>query len=244
MVTRIAEARLTPTAQAQVRVLLEDDLDAAGRPSGRHTLAEIASWPDELRDLAPKGAYQGWHTRANPVCREALGPCTDGHCVDELIVHYGQILADPAQPRRERNEALKWVVHLVGDLHQPLHSGVAGDHGKTPVRSLAGATLVPGTTLHEVWDGALARIALKDWRPGGRPEGLSADDGPLQWMLESRDLALRHVYQPIPGFACGQPLPAVLDLDRDYVQQAVPVVRLQLLRAGYRLADQLNRWLR
>ena len=99
-------------------------------------------------------------------------------------------------------------------------------------------------TLHEVWDGALARIALKGWRPGGRPEGLSMDDGPLQWMLESRDLALHHVYQPIPGFACGQLLPAALDLDRDYVQQAVPVIRLQLLRAGYRLADQLNRWLR
>ena len=118
-VARIAQARLTPAAQAQVHLLLEDDLDAAGRPSGRRTLAEIASWPDELRELAPKGAYQGWHTRANPVCREALGPCRDGHCVDELIVHYGQILADPAQPRRERNEALKWSCISSGTCTSP-----------------------------------------------------------------------------------------------------------------------------
>jgi hypothetical protein len=132
-VAALAEGLLEPRPLAQVRDLLQDDRDALGQPSGRRTLAEVASWPDELRDAAPAGAYKGWHTRANPVCGARLGPCPGGHCVDELIEHYGAILQDAGQPPRLRNEALKWVVHLVGDLHQPLHSGVAPDHGQVPV---------------------------------------------------------------------------------------------------------------
>jgi len=104
------------------------------------------------------------HHYPHPVCEEALGPCPDGHCVDALIEHFGGILRDPGQPLRQRNEALKWVVHLVGDLHQPLHSGVARDRGKTPVRSVRGRKLKPDATLHTVWDGELARLALKGWR--------------------------------------------------------------------------------
>ena len=240
-VARIAVTGLTPAALAQVQTLLEDDRDALGAPSGRHTLPEIASWPDEIRDVAPKGSYRGWHTRANPVCAGTLGPCPDGHCVDELIEHFGQVLADPRQPARQRNEALKWVVHLVGDLHQPLHSGVAEDGGRTPVRTLQGRPL-QGATLHSVWDSQLARIALKGWH--GRIATGAPESAPRQWMLESRDLALRNVYQALPGFACGKPLPAALDLDDAYVEQAVPVIRLQMERAGQRLALALNRWLR
>lgn len=243
-VARIAEANLSDRALAQVRELLKEDLDAQGAPSGRSTLAEVASWPDEIRQVAPEGAYKGWHTRANPVCGGGLGPCRDGHCVDELIEHFGELLRDPGQPPRQRNEALKWVVHLVGDLHQPLHSGVAGDRGQTPVRSIRDKVLKPGTTLHNVWDGQLAKIALKGWHGRARPEDLVVEESPRQWMLESRDVALENVYQALPGFDCDEPLPARLDLDKAYVKQAVPAIRRQIERAGFRLADKLNDWLR
>lgn len=63
-------------------------------------------------------------------------------------------------------------------------------------------------------------------------------------MLESREVALRNVYQPIPGFSCAVRLEGPLDLDPAYVDQAVPVIRLQLERAGLRLAALLDRCLR
>jgi len=244
MVARIAAMHLTGPAQAEVQELLADDLDAAGEPSGRTTLEEIASWPDEIRLLAPEGAYKGWHGRANPVCGEGLGACPDGHCVDALIEHFGEILRDPGRPPRQRNEALKWVVHLVGDLHQPLHSGVARDRGKTPVRLVRGRRLKPGATLHTVWDGELARIALKGWRVPDGPEDAPVEDSPMRWMLESRDVALERAYKPLPGFSCTADLQGPLDLDSAYVKQAVPAIRLQIARAGFRLADRLNLWLR
>ena len=241
---RIAEAHLSERARAEVRELLRGDLDALGAPSGRSTLTEAASWPDEIRQLAPEGAYKGWHSRANPVCGGELAQCLDGHCVDALIEHFGAILQDPGQPPRQRNEALKWVVHLLGDLHQPLHSGVAGDHGQTPVRTIRHKTLKPGTTLHDVWDGQLLKIALRGWHREARPKPLDMETSPRQWMLESREVALENVYRALPGFTCDAPLPAWLDLDKAYVKQAIPAIRCQIERAGFRLADMLNDWLR
>ena len=242
-IARIAQARLDPPVLAEVQMLLRNDLNGAGLPSGRRTLPEVASWPDEIRSLAPDRDYQGWHTRANPVCGGELGPCSNGHCVDELIERYGAILRDQDQPLRERNRALKWVVHLIGDLHQPLHSGVAKDHGRTPVLSIRGKAIKSNATLHSVWDDQLARIALKGWHCPDQPEGVDAGGSPRTWMLESRDVSLHHVYEPIAGFDCRQPLPEFLDLDDAYVQQAIPAIRLQIERAGLRLAARLNQWL-
>ncbi|HWQ09379.1 MAG TPA: S1/P1 nuclease [Holophaga sp.] len=239
-IARIAQARLDPPALEEVKMLLRNDQNAAGLPSGRRTLPEIASWPDEIQSLAPYRVYQGSHTRANPVCGGELGPCSDGYCVDELIERYSAVLRDRDQPLQERNRALKWVVHLIGDLHQPLHSGVAEDHGRTPVRSIRRKATGPYATLHSVWDDQLARIALKGWHCPDRPEGVDAGGSPRQWMLESRDVSLHHVYEPIPGFDCRKPLPESLDLDDAYVLQAIPAIRLQIERAGLRLAERLN----
>ncbi|MGC3965566.1 MAG: S1/P1 nuclease [Rhodocyclaceae bacterium] len=240
-VAALAQAHLTPAAQAQVEALMRDDLDRDGKPSGRKTLAQIASWPDEIRDIAPKGEYAGWHTRGNPVCSDSLATCKDGHCVDENIIHYAALLHDKQQPARVRNEALKWVVHLVGDLHQPLHSGVGLDKGQATVE-LEDLKAKPGTTLHEAWDTQLAELALSrgplQWHAYSATP--LAADAPTQWMLETRQVALRAVYQPLEGFACDTKLKSPVRLDHAYEEQAVPVIREQMERAGARLAQLLN----
>lgn len=246
-VADLAEANLRPEVLAQVNELLKDDLDRHGRPSGRKTLGEVASWPDEIRVEARRSdpaAYRGWHVRANPVCSTRLHKCPAGHCVDQLIIHYSQILKDRSLSHRERNEALKWVVHLVGDLHQPLHSGVNSDGGGMPV-ILDGVALKSGEhrTLHSVWDKELAVAALRGWKPHvSLPpvEPPLEDDAPTQWMVETRDVALRDVYEPLKGFQCGERLDAPIILDAAYQQRSVAVVRLQIERAGLRLARLLN----
>lgn len=240
-VAALAESRLSPQVLAQVRALLADDLDHDGRPSGRATLAAIASWPDEIRDIAPAKAFKGWHARANPVCGDALGACRDGHCVDQLIIAYAAVLKDRSLPRRERNEALKWVVHLVGDLHQPMHSGVNIDGGGVKV-VVAGADTRPGTTLHALWDNDIGNLAAAagPLRPAAADAGALADDAPTQWMREARDVARRSVYDPIAGFACDQRLVTPVRLDRGYVVQSAVVAREQMERAGVRLARLLD----
>lgn len=242
-IAALAQSALTPDVQAQVDALLRDDLDREGKPSGRHTLAEVASWADEIRDIAPPKQYRGWHVRANPVCSAELGACPAGHCVDELIVHYAGILADRTQTPLARNEALKWVVHLVGDLHQPLHSGMAKDRGALPV-VLQGAAVQKDRTLHQVWDTELAVAALKKGAlhvpatlPAYAPEDVRA------WMLEAREIALTHAYEPLHGFSCSaggvEGTPPIV-LDTAYQAQSVPVIRQQMERAAARLAALLN----
>lgn len=240
-VAALAAAQLTPQAATEVRALLADDLDRYGQPSQRTTLAAIASWPDEIRDVAPRGAFKGWHTRANPVCGAALGPCRDGHCVDELIIAQAAVLADRGRTLRERNEALKWVVHLVGDVHQPMHSGVGTEGGGIAVAG-AGTGVKAGTSLHDLWDQAIGNraVALAPLVATPVDAGPLAADAPTRWMLEAREVALRSVYEPLPGFECGRRLAAPVALPDGYVERAAVVARSQIERAGARLAMLLN----
>lgn len=245
LVANIASANLTPAAQAQVRELLKDDLDAHGNPSGRTTLAAVSSWPDEIRTAAGDGAFRGWHSRANPVCTDSLGSCKNGHCVDRIIIDQAAILKDRTQSAGSRNEALKWVVHLVGDLHMPLHSGSNHDGGGNIPVTLIGLKSGKAPTLHEVWDSQLLRYALK------RGPITAADttnplttDSPTQWMLEARALSRQYVYAPLPGFACNSKPTEPIALDHSYQEQSVPVIREQIGKAGSRLAQLLNEILR
>ena len=244
-IAALAERNLTAAAQAEVRVLLADDLDRSGAPSHRTTLAAIASWADEIRDIAPADTYRGWHTRSNPVCRAEPGPCSRGHCVDQLIISYADVLANRNLPLRERNEALKWVVHLVGDLHQPMHSGVSIDGGGLRAR-IEGRGTFAETTLHAIWDNDIGNlaVAMGVLTTELRADGRLPSDAPTQWMLEARDVALKAVYEPLSGFACERRLFAPVAVDGEYLRQAAVVARAQMEKAGLRLAQLLNQLLK
>lgn len=237
----MAERNLTPIALAQVRELLADDLDRYEKPSHRKTLASVASWADEIRDIAPPDRYRGWHTRANQVCSDELGACKEGHCVDQLIIKYAAILKDRKQTPRERNEALKWVVHLVGDLHQPLHSGINIDKGNNPA-GIVGVTTKPGTTFHSLWDTDIAELALKSGPLQGQPTDSTPlpPDTPTEWMKEARDVARKSAYEALPGFSCKEHFKKQLMVDDAYMQQAAITARKQMENAGLRLAHLLN----
>ena len=239
----IATANLTPAAQSQVNALLKDDLDRHLAPSGRTTLAEISSWPDEIREIAPKDEYKGWHARHNPVCSTKPGGCEGGKCVDQNIIEYAKILKDSSRSHRDRNEALKWVVHLVGDLHQPMHSGV---HGKDVEVTIEGMTLKKAITLHQAWDNQLWNLAIRRGPVSASLTDTSPlkPDAPTHWMQETRLIARQHVFDPLPGFSCDSKLVGPILLDKDYQEQAIPVIREQLVKAGLRLAQLLNESLR
>ncbi|MBS1169971.1 MAG: hypothetical protein H6R01_889 [Burkholderiaceae bacterium] len=240
-IATIAEANLTPAARAQVKHLLQGDLDARDKPSGRTTLADVASWPDEIRRIDQENRYRGWHTRGNPVCASKLGTCWIGRCVDRNLLRYAALLKDRQAGKRERNEALKWIVHLVGDLHAPLHSGSNRDAAGNVPATLTTTMPPRESTLHSLWDIELVDAALKQ---GPVIASLNTTDklpptAIRQWMLESREISFRHVYSPLPGFSCSDDAGPYL-LDHAYQEQAVPVIREQIRRAGLRLAQLLN----
>jgi len=125
------------------------------------------------------------------------------------------VLADTHAASRDRNEALKWVVHLVGDIHQPLHAADNGDRGgnRVPV-ALAGVRTRGRENLHRAWDNDLVRLALharERPQPAADIDALALEasslvedagqGAPDSWALESNNLArsVAYHYRDLPA---------------------------------------------
>jgi hypothetical protein len=252
----IADRLLTPAAAAALGQLLADDRDKFGNPSGRTTLEAVANWADELHGTPD--AQSRWHYDDIPVCGSAPEAryCEAGQCNTEQLKRHVAVLADPAAPARARNEALKWVVHLVGDIHQPLHAASNDDRGGNLVPvALEGVRTRGRENLHRVWDNDLVQLALHTrsrQQPPGNIDALAeeahrlvADAGqgsPDGWASESNNLA-RNVAYHYPGFTCDAVPGNPVVLDAAYQEEAEAIARERLLLAGARLAALLNQTL-
>ena len=251
----VADALLTPSARAEVARLLADDRDRDGRPSGRTTLAEASLWADEIRGTGADRPT--WHYDNMPVCG-AISPertwCAQQQCASGRIEPLLAQLADRGRPPAERRAALKWISHLVADLHQPLHAADYAQGGNLVHVELAGRSNSTPWTLHAAWDVRLVASALH--AAGGQqlPESalrsqiarargfaLALREAPVsQWLAESNRLA-RQAALDYPGFACQTVPGAPVQLSVEYQRRAQRVITSRLALAGARLAAVLNR---
>ncbi|MGY1423969.1 S1/P1 nuclease [Lysobacter sp. A289] len=237
LVASLANDALTPQARSEVERLLADD------PA--RDLAGIASWADELRerdpDLGKRSARWHYVNLAENDCHyDAARDCPGGDCVVEAIRVQTTILADRDQPLEARRQALKFVVHFVGDVHQPAHAGYAHDLGGNKFQiNLYGK----GSNLHRLWDsGLLNTRGLNTARylerlrelpepatsqSSGHPV-LIADSAP-EWARHSCSIVRQ------PGF-----YPPRAKINGDYVQAWRPVAETQLRLGGANLAAVLN----
>jgi hypothetical protein len=235
-------------AEAQVKLLL------AGEPDP--SLAGVADWADRLRDLDPERfkATSRWHyvNAADHSCRfVAARDCPDGNCVAGAIERQRAILADRGQPLAARRDALKFVVHFVGDVHQPMHANNHDDLGGNKYQVSLRTDLEPeayardryvdgvmGTNLHSVWDYYIlggAKLSLPQyaqrldalpWPP--KTEGGPAS-GPMAWAGEScRLVDARHLY------------PQGHKLDSAYLDRYRPLAEQRVRQAAWRLAQLLD----
>jgi hypothetical protein len=247
LVGDLAQRQLTPAAQAEVARLL------AGEPDP--TLAGVASWADDLRSSSPE-AYRRtsrWHYINTPegVCTADLErDCPDGECVVGAIEAQRRILADPAQPLQARRDALKFLVHFVGDVHQPMHASDRPDlggnrvaitlHTDIPPEAYARDRYVDGvmsSNLHSVWDYyvlASARLDTPAYAQrldlGTWPATDALASGPTAWAGEScRLIEARGIYDA----------PATMK-DDAYLRRMRPVAEQRVRQAAWRLAALLN----
>jgi hypothetical protein len=229
----VAERHLTPAAAAQVDDLLDGQ-----------SLADVASFADDVRNGRPESAP--WHFVDIPISVDTYSAARDcpaqasevGHaCVIAALDHFRAVLADTTKPRDKRAEALKFIVHFVADLHQPLHSANNNDRGGNQVQvRFLGAS----TNLHKVWDSALINRAkipdnndyadhLEEFFEEGEVQQISAGT-PVDWANEAHRLAITNAYR----------IPPSKTLGTAYVRRNLPVVDDQLMRGGLRLARLLN----
>lgn len=236
IVALIAEDQLTPQAKAAATELLD---------GGRVSDAEVVNWADEIRRQRRETAP--WHYVNIPVDAAGYDAQRDGKGGDTVIGAIevqAKILADTSQPREKRADALKFVIHFVGDLHQPLHSADRGDRGGN-----TRLVMYPGQNkaqnLHTVWDRWLVRDLMGRRRVADVADQLSRTITPVQrknwaqgdavaWANEAHQVAVKVVYPQVP--ADGPP-PTI---NRAYIDRATPAVAEQLKKAGVRLATVLN----
>ncbi len=257
----IADALLDPQAKAAVVDLLGNDRNREGRPSGRKSLASIADWADRIRG-SPQD-HPRWHFDNRPRCggdRAMQSWCPQGACATAEIIRMRAILRDRSRPPAEREEALKWIVHLVADVHQPLHEvdyAAGGNQIRVRLRGRHFRVARPGKhkklSLHAFWDSRVVALALHpegNWIPRATLQQLirsartenrqRVEEPPSAWGAESFELA-RTVALDLPGISCDRPPPRrTITLPHAYVMRAERVAEEQLALAGARLAALLN----
>ncbi len=229
VVANLAQAQLSAKAKREVDRLL------AQEPG--ETLASISTWADEHRNPATAP----WHYinfPKNSCTYSAERDCPDGQCVVAAIDRQRDILASTAADE-VRLRALKYLVHLVADIHQPLHAGYGEDRGGNSYQLQA---FMRGTNLHAFWDSGLIRALDQDTEvmtarlgssnvSAARRQELERAGGTFN-AVQAAEESCRIVGQP--GFYPGRLV------DQAYVQRFTPIVEQRIQLAGARLAGLIN----
>ena len=242
IVARFAQTRLQPAALAKVRELLEKDED----------IADASTWADEYstRHNAP------WHYVNVPLDApryDARFCDPDQSCVVVKIKEFVNVLKDPTANDLDKRRALRFVIHLVADLHQPFHVADNRDRGGNLLQV---RYFDQGTNMHAVWDYQILRFDPQNAESGrGRkvdermwvnrltgfttPARLaqwSENKAIEDWANESLQLAKRAYKNP----GTGTMIQSGQSLGDNYERWAIAKVEERLAQAGVRLADILN----
>lgn len=225
----IAEQHLSGLARARIRMILGDE-----------SLAEASTWADEMRS-DPATFWQKtanpWHYVTVPVGRNyaQVGAPPEGDAASALK-RFTATLHSPNASREEKQLALRFTVHIIGDLHQPLHAGNGTDKGGNDVKV---TFFGENSNLHSVWDSGIVdrqNLSYSEYadrlnrriHPQEVVTWWQAD--PAVWIAESTKL--RDGLYPTTG-----------SLSWDYAYKHLPTVEMRLQQAGIRMAAYLNQLL-
>jgi hypothetical protein len=234
IIASIALRELTPAARSQVARLL----------GGPAMMVADSNWADEIRDQRPDTGR--WHYVDIPLRAPGFDTrrdCPRQDCVVAQIENDRRTLANTRLGDGARAEALRFLIHFVGDVHQPLHAEDNGDKGGNDIHVFLGRKR---TNLHRLWDGDVAQASGRDLEavadgversitPAQRKSWASGT--PAQWADEAHAMARDQIYPALGDRR-------ELHLPRDYAWQEAPLARQQFAKAGVRLAWLINATLR
>jgi hypothetical protein len=261
IVALIADHYLDPAVKQKVDAMLAADTDTLTK----HDIASEAVWADTHRDLDGKKAQDqmavtdSWHEvkleLGHPDMKTAClnkplpvgKPASQGpaDCAIDKVNQFVEELSSETTSPAEKLLALKYLLNLVGDLHQPLYVSDDSNQGGDATR-VSGGGGDPGTLRH-YWDAEFIDYLGDDPKPiaddiaDGVRQSKSFDKmskgTPTDWALEAFGLAKDHAYGKLPP----KKSDGSYELSPDYVTDSIETIRLQLARAGVRLAGILNR---
>lgn len=191
LIASLAERQLSPAARAEVQRLLAQEPGA--------TMASVSTWADEHRSPTT-GPWHYVNFPAGDCSYVPVRDCADGACVIEALHRQTARLKSRRNDDAERLLALKYVIHFVGDIHQPLHAGHAHDKGGNSHQLQAFGR---GSNLHSLWDTGLimnrdgGAQALREQLAGAPArEASPAAPRAAAWALESCRIVAQTDFYP------------------------------------------------
>ncbi len=242
----IAEDNLTSTAKLRIHKLLGSD----------SSLASLANWADQIRGSRPSTAH--WHfidieDRQILRKKDESSFCIHGDCVVDQITKDIRTLKDSTVTDSIKVEALRYLVHFMGDIHQPLHCADDSDRGgndkivrfKPPADSTTSGRKIK---LHALWDDLIETKATDDPRALATTLENSISDkqkmkwgsgSPADWAWESYLIAKADIYSKFSPGKTSDSNGVALSQDY-YAPKMRNIVNSQLSKAGIRLAFVLD----
>jgi len=227
-VALIAEMHMTPQALAKVNQILKDSPPDAAinrfcKETGLTPMAEASTWADDIRSLRPEAST--WHyidiPRGGTKADFAAACPEKERCVTWALRTQVEILRSAASTPQQRADALRFIVHFVGDIHQPLHTTTNNDHGgncvpvgffgtEPQLRNAQSESYSPN--LHGVWDTSIVGKVIGDKTVQQFAKDLDAENASQipgwisgtsnfdDWAWEGHELAESAVYGKLPHF--------------------------------------------
>ena len=260
VVARIAAGHLSPAARTRIARILE----VPNTPEAiADALAQASTWPDETKAQTHTGDWHFIDLAIQDRKSDIPERCPHDACVTARVrLFAAELKARTPDPRWSEREALSYLVHFVGDIHQPLHDTSDADLGGNCERLTE--TVGEAKNVHALWDGGiinsmdvsdrtLTASLLQDIREMSRSARRRIEAGDQDdWAWEGHQLAIEDIYgklhipvEPVVfPKSCAQAPTAVADfhpvVDGLYIDSMKPVIRAQLTKGGLRLARLLN----
>lgn len=225
-VGEIAQRQLTLTTEQRVNEILDGQ-----------SLAVASTWADEMRSNPEFDKFSTWHYVNLPIDKNYEEVEHTQENVVKMINTAIPILQSPTAPKEMKQFWLKYLVHMVGDLHQPLHTGRAEDYGgskiKVNFKGRKGAENL--TNLHVLWDSnmiddyKMSYTEYADKLQNQFKDVVVEQGNAIKWANESHQYVSK-IYETKEGSY----------LSYDYVYENLPIVDERLYFAGIRLGNLLN----
>lgn len=250
----VAQDLISPQTKAWAQAIIGDKTSSF--------LANYATWADSYKSTSVGAFTKPFHyIDANDSPPQTCNvdynrDCPQNNCVVSAIANYTNLLQDTSQSQIIRNQSLMFLIHFIGDVHQPLHDEAISVGGNGIMLTYAGSR----TNLHHIWDtnmpeqfAGTGMSSARSWATiltnqinngsykslaPGWIKGISvtaAQTSALSWASDSNAFVCSTVFSESQA-----QIQADTDLAGKYYNTALPIIQVQIAKAGYRLAAWMN----
>jgi len=222
VIGKIAEEQLSKAAKKEITAIL-----------GHTDLARVANWPDEIKSDPAWDHSHKWHYCTILEGAEYEGPEAGGYAI-EKVNEFIALLKEGTAPKEEQLNAMRFLVHLVGDLHQPLHVGNGTDKGGNDVKV---TWFWDKSNLHRVWDSQMIDHTQYSYTEYAQQLQLGLSKSAKKQLLNPDVMSFvkvsRSVHEQVYDIGEGK-------LSWEYVYKNQGLMEERLLASGYHLGAILN----